>query len=139
VAEPTGNARFQPVPRLFERPGETVELRDATTSATIATEVETAATFWSRFRGLMLRGQLPAGHALLIRPGTSIHMMFMRFPIDAVFCDKEHRVTSVHHHVRPWIGLAMGGKGAKYVIELPSGAAANILPGHQMQLVEPLD
>jgi uncharacterized membrane protein (UPF0127 family) len=116
-----------------------MELRDATTSATIATDLKTANSFFGRFRGLMLRAELGPGEALLLRPGTSIHMMFMRFPIDAIFCDKEHRVTNVVHGLRPWVGLAFGGKGAKYVIELPSGAAADVLPGHQMQFVEPLE
>ena len=112
-----------------------LELRDSTTSKVIAVDLQSAVTFWSRFRGLMLRKSLPQGHGLLIRPGTSIHMMFMRFPIDAVFCDNDHRVTGVAHGLRPWIGLAFGGKGAKYVIELPSGAAAEVAVGHQMELV----
>ena len=116
-----------------------VELRDGTTSATIATDLKTADSFWGRFRGLMLRSELAPGSGLLLRPGTSIHMMFMRFPIDAIFCDKEHRVTKVARGLRPWVGVAAGGKGAKYVIELPSGAAADVLPGHQMQFIEPLE
>ncbi len=113
-----------------------MELRDATSGTVIAQQVTVADTFWSRFRGLMLRRQLPAGNGLLIRPGTSIHMMFMRFPIDAIFCDRDHRVTSVARGLRPWTGLAFGGKGAKYVIELPAGTAETVLPGHEMQLAE---
>jgi uncharacterized membrane protein (UPF0127 family) len=114
----------------------TVLLRDATTGTVVATHLVVADHFWARFRGLMLRRELPAREGLLIRPGTSIHMMFMRFPIDAIFCDKDNRVTSVAHGLRPWIGLASGKKGAKYVIELPDGAAVNVAAGHQMQLVE---
>lgn len=113
-------------------------LRDTTTGTVVATHLVVADHFWARFRGLMLRPEIPPGEALLIRPGTSIHMMFMRFPIDAIFCDKDHRVTSVARSLRPWIGLAFGKKGAKYVIELPAGAAADVAAGHQMQLVEEL-
>ena len=113
-------------------------LRDATTGTVIATHLVVADHFWARFRGLMLRRELPLGEGLLIRPGTSIHMMFMRFPIDAIFCDKNHRVTSVAHSLRPWTGLAFGKSGAKYVIELPVGAAADVAAGHQMQLADEL-
>jgi len=59
-------------------------------------------------------------------------MMFMRFPIDAVFFDKEERVTKVARNVRPWWGLAFGGRGAKCVIELPRDAGNGIEPGHQL-------
>src|SRR5690606_7600579 len=88
---------------------------------------------WTRFRGLMLRGKLAPGEGLLIEPCSSIHMMFMRFPIDAVFYDRQMRVTRVAHHVRPWTGLAMGGRGSRGVIELPAGAAAAMKPGDQLE------
>ena len=108
------------------------EIRDVTTGAVIAASGRVADNPWTRFRGLMLAARLAEGEALVIRPCGSIHMMFMRFPIDAVFFDKDGAVTKVAHHVRPWIGLAFGGRGAKGVIELPAGAAAAIEPGHQL-------
>lgn len=104
-----------------------------TTGARLAERAESATNPWTRFRGLMLRGGLAAGEGLVIRPCSSIHMMFMRFPIDAVFFDKEGRVTRVARNVRPWTGMAMGGRGAKGVIELPVGAAEGVEPGHQLQ------
>jgi hypothetical protein len=35
--------------------------------------------------------------------------------------------------VKPWIGLAFGGKGAHGVIELPAGAAANVEAGDTLE------
>lgn len=84
---------------------------------------------WTRFRGLMLRSRLEPGEALAIEPCASIHMFFMRFSIDAVFYDRNRKVTKVRRRVRPWIGLAFGGPGARGVVELASGAAAEIVPG----------
>ncbi|HEY4669895.1 MAG TPA: DUF192 domain-containing protein [Tepidiformaceae bacterium] len=106
---------------------------NATTGARLAERAESATNHWTRFRGLMLRRDLPEGEGLIIRPCGSIHMMFMRFPIDAVFFDKEGRVTRVARNVRPWTGMAMGGRGAKGVIELPVGAATGVEPGHHLQ------
>ena len=47
-----------------------------------------AATPLSRMKGLLGRRDLPPGDGLLLRPASSIHMLFMRFAIDAVFLDK---------------------------------------------------
>lgn len=92
----------------------------------------------SRFRGLMLRKGLAPGEALDIRPCGSIHMMFMRFSIDAVFYNKEFRVTKVARNVRPWIGMAMGGKGAHGVIEMRPGDAAALEPGDLLEFSAPM-
>ena len=113
-------------------------LRDVTTGETIADQLEYARSVVSRTRGLMMRGELRPGTGLLIHPCGSIHMMFMRFPIDAVFYDKEQRVTKVARGVRRWTGMAFGGKGAKGVVELPVGAAANIEAGHQLEFDPPI-
>ncbi len=83
----------------------------------------------------MLRSTPAPGEALDIRGDSSIHMMFMRFPIDAVFYDADLNVTKVARHMRPWTGLAFGGRGTKGVIELASGAAEGVEPGHQLRFV----
>lgn len=113
-------------------------LIDAASGRMIATNLAHATTWWARFRGLMLRAPLPEGAGLLIEPCGSIHMMFMRFPIDAVFYDADLRVTKVARRLRPWIGIATGGRGAKGVIELPAGAANGLEPGAQLRLSEGL-
>jgi len=95
----------------------------------VAGDVRAAHGLVSRTRGLMLRGSLGPGEGIDIRPCGSIHMMFMRFPIDAVFYDREFRVTKVASNVRPWTGIAFGGKGAHGVIELAAGTASAVQPG----------
>lgn len=47
-------------------------------------------------------------------------MFFMRFAIDAVFVDRDLVVTKVVSDLRPW-RIAVGGRGARSVIELPVG------------------
>lgn len=106
---------------------------DTTANAPVADLAWTADSWWSRFRGLMLARELEAGQALRIEPCGSIHMMFMRFPIDAVFYKEDGTVTKVSRNVRPWMGFAFGGKGAKGVLELPVGAAESVEPGHVLR------
>jgi uncharacterized membrane protein (UPF0127 family) len=105
--------------------------------AVIAKSLEVAASFGSRFLGLMGRASLPSGGALWIEPCSSIHMMFMRFRIDAVFVDSDTRVLKVSPRVLPWLGFAFC-HGANAVIELEAGAAAksNLQQGDILKRLE---
>jgi uncharacterized membrane protein (UPF0127 family) len=81
-----------------------------------------AATPVSRLKGLLGRRCLDPDEGLLIRPSSSIHMFFMRFPIDAVFLDRDLVVRKVVSELRPWrIAVA---RGAKSVVELAAGEVA---------------
>ena len=78
--------------------------------------------------GLMGRpaSSLPAGAGLWLPASNGIHMMFMRFPIDAVFVSKPDAsgtrvVKSVHRGLRAWTGLVPLVRGADGVLELPVG------------------
>ena len=64
-------------------------LRNSRTGAALAVRVERASTVLGRMRGLLGRSGLPQGEALLLEPCASIHTLFIRFPIDAVFLSRE--------------------------------------------------
>ena len=83
-------------------------------------------------RGLLGRSGLEPGESMLFRPAGSIHMLFMRFAIDVVFCDEELVVLSVVPGLRPWRMAAE--RGAKVVIELAEGAAAALRPGDRLSI-----
>jgi uncharacterized protein len=98
-------------------------LRLTKTDGTIVAEpLEEATNIWSRGIGLMGRRGLPPNGGLLIHRCNGIHMMFMRFPIDAVFLDKRGAVLRVYEDVRPWIGVVPFVFRADKVAELPTGA-----------------
>ena len=89
---------------------------------------------WLRTKGLLGRASLDEDEGILLRPGSSIHMFFMRFAIDAVFLDKELRVVRVAADLKPW---RMASKlGAKAVLELPHGrcARAGVVEGDLLVL-----
>ena len=87
---------------------------------------------WSRLQGLLGRASLDPGEGLLIRPAGSIHTLFMRFPIDAVFCDRDLVVVDVLRGLRPWRAAAR--RGSKVVIELAVGASGGVEPGDRLSL-----
>jgi len=88
--------------------------------------VDWARTPWQKFMGLMLRKEVEKPLVLVLdkesRLGASIHMMFMRFPIDAVFLDKNKRVVDIAT-LRPWAFNYTPKKAAKYVVEMRAGTA----------------
>jgi uncharacterized membrane protein (UPF0127 family) len=62
----------------------------------------------------------------------------MRFPIDAVFLNRELVVVGVETDLRPWRVAAR--RGAKAVLELPAGESRKrgIQPGERFRLTAPL-
>jgi uncharacterized membrane protein (UPF0127 family) len=99
-----------------------------TRGRSLADEVELASSVWARFKGLMLRSQLPPAGSLWLPGDNGIHMFFMRFPIDAVFLGKPdrdaagaRRVVATRRRLRPWTGIVPLVRAANGVLELPAG------------------
>lgn len=90
----------------------------------LADDVYLADGFLARAIGLMFRSSVPDGYALVFEFGrerrVGLHTFFVRFPIDAVFLDRDGVVRSVDT-LRPWLGYA--SERASAVVELPAGAA----------------
>ena len=83
---------------------------------------------------MMGRSQLAENTGLLIHDCNGIHMMFMRFPIDAVFVDKKGVVVKIYERLLPWIGMVPFVWRADKVAELPVGTIRRyaIKPGDQL-------
>ena len=97
-----------------------MKIINKTKKSIIAEHTEMADTAVSRMVGLLGRTSLPDGNALIITQCRSIHMLFMKFPIDAVFVDKHNRVAGLVKNIKPFFMSPYFIK-AKYVIELPAG------------------
>jgi uncharacterized protein len=97
----------------------TVRTADGTT---ICRHCEIPESTFGRARGLLGRDRLEPGEGMLIDRAGSVHMFFMRFPIDVVFLDRDRTVVGVRHGLRPW--RVAGARRAVAALELPAGAAA---------------
>lgn len=91
-----------------------------------------ARSFFARLKGLI--GSASPGEGLLIEPCNSIHTFFMRYAIDAVFYDKNHKVVAVHRNLKPW-RISKIIPAARGVLELPSGAARDMDRGDKLVVV----
>jgi uncharacterized protein len=91
----------------------------------------------SRLKGLLGRARLEHGEGMLLRPAPAVHTCFMRFPIDAVFLDRELRVLDVTPGLRPWRWARRAG--ARAVLELGAGEADRLAvrPGERLTVSRP--
>ncbi len=84
--------------------------------------VRWCASFGCKLRGLMFRRALEPGEGLLLvesgesRAGTSIHMLFMAFPIAAVWLDANLRVVD-KRLAKPWRLAYLPAAPARYILE----------------------
>jgi uncharacterized membrane protein (UPF0127 family) len=90
--------------------------------AIVCERCEIPESAFGRARGLLGRDGLEAGTGMLIDRAGSVHMFFMRFPIDVVFVDRDRKVVGIRHGLRPW--RVAGARRAVAALELPAGAAA---------------
>jgi uncharacterized membrane protein (UPF0127 family) len=100
--------------------------RNSTRGTVLAADLESADSLWAKFMGLMGRSGLAAGAGLWLPESNGIHMMFMRFPIDALFLgrpvtDGSRTVIAVRENLPTWRGLVPLVRGAHGVLELPVG------------------
>lgn len=100
-------------------------LFDATGSNIGTYRLEVMDTFWKRFMGLMGRPDIPIGEAALFRKCSSIHMFFMKIPLDVIWYgaampDGRVPVLSVARGINPW-QLSFGPKRTQGCLEVAAG------------------
>lgn len=93
------------------------------TGERLASHATFARSFWSRMRGLLGRSGLREGEAMVFERAASIHTVGMRFPIDAIFVDRDWRVVAIRAQLAPWklVPPVVGGWGT---VELEAGSAS---------------
>ena len=102
--------------------------------ALVAGNATWASTMFSRLKGLLGRASFEPGEALILPSCSAVHMFFMRFAIDIVFCDKNFQVLGIQENLRPW-RISKLVPNAYYTIELPLGTIqqADIRLGDELE------
>lgn len=104
-------------------------------------KAEVAEDFYSRFKGLMFERSLPKKSGLLIKfsklaKSSTVHSLFMRFPIDLIFIDSEFRVVGLKT-LHPW--RFYGPKEpCPWVLELNAGVInkSGVKIGDRLKFIE---
>ena len=100
---------------------ELLQVTNLTRGSEIAARVRRADRAWSRLVGLLGRSSLAEDEGLLLTPCTSIHTLFMRFPIDILYLNRERAVVKAVKDLRPF-HVSACLRGAHSLLELPVGA-----------------
>jgi uncharacterized membrane protein (UPF0127 family) len=112
-----------------------VRLLNKTKNIVLSESVEKADSMFSRMKGLLGRSSFEKNKSLHIANCNSIHTCFMKFPIDAVFVDKNMKVKFISQDIKPW-NVVLPVLGAKSVFEFAAGAISeiNISVGDQLDV-----
>lgn len=99
-------------------------IRNLTKSTNLTSHCMIADNFFSRLKGLMGIDSFIEGSGLFITPCNSVHMFFMKIPLDILFIDKNNTVVHMVENLKPWKLTRIVWK-AHSVIELPVGVIKN--------------
>lgn len=100
-----------------------VRVENRTRGTSLGDRIRVARSLVDRTAGLLRTPGPEPGEGLWIEGAPSIHMFFMKYPIDAVFVAADGRVTKVVPNLKPW-RVVWWARGARDCLELPAGAAA---------------
>jgi len=105
----------------------------------LADDVKHYTNTFSRTKGLRFSKPLKKKQALILVAEkesireTMIDMLFVFFPIDVLWLDKNKKVVDIRRHVKPFTILVIPKHKAKYIIELKKGMTNNINLGDSLK------
>ncbi len=105
----------------------------------LASKAKYLDNFWFKARGLMFSMPLKKGSGLVLVSKdegileTTIHMLFVFYPIDILWVNSGMEVVDIKRNVLPFIPFISPRKPAKYVIELPRKACLGIKIGNKIR------
>ena len=76
-------------------------LRNLTTGAVLAKDIDLAKTFWQRTVGLISRHRIESDEGIWIDQCSAVHTMGMRAKIDVIFLDRKGYVLKVVRAAKP--------------------------------------
>ncbi|MBN21637.1 MAG: hypothetical protein CL678_10160 [Bdellovibrionaceae bacterium] len=95
-------------------------------SEILVNECRIATGFLTRFKGLMGKRSLDIEQSLFFPKCNSIHMWFMKIPIEVIFLKSidnlsELEIVSLVRNVQPWSLFPIYDFKAEHVLEVPVG------------------
>ena len=98
----------------------------------IMERVKIADTHWKKTKGLMFANKSEFDYALVFdlgrdaRKSASVHMLFVFFPIDVVYVDKEKKVVDIAKGLQPFTPNYTPKERSRFFIEMPEGKSSEI-------------
>ena len=81
-------------------------------------------------KGLMFSSPLKKGEGIVLASKkenlSSIHMLFVFFPIDAVWMDKNKKISFIKRNIKPFTPLVTPPKFSQFIVELPANSTKKL-------------
>lgn len=108
----------------------------AADGSVVAHDVTVADRFGSRLVGLMGRERIGPDEGLWLLPCNSVHMFFMRTPLDIAYLDRQQRVVRCVPEMREWRVKLLPVPHAHSALELAPGTLNRhgIKEGDQLEM-----
>jgi len=101
-------------------------IKNVSKNRILAKESKLCRSILSKTKGLMFSAKpKPLVFTFSKEERWSLHMLFVFFPIDVLWLNKDKKVVDIRQKFRPFSLLAKPQKKARYIIELPAGAIKN--------------
>src|SRR5262249_44813074 len=119
-------------------------LKNAQTGEVLLRRMFWCQSYFLRMRGLMLRRELPDDEGLILvyeresRVESSIHMLFMLFPIATIWLDQNGRVVD-QVLAKVWRPAYASHHPAQYVVEARPSLLDRVKPGDVLNFDQPAD
>jgi len=114
-------------------------LFNKTTGKKIMNKTILAETSWEKLKGLMFEDAKKFNYALVFClpresiANAAIHMLFVFFPIDVVYLDRNKKVVDITKNLPPFsLGYAPK-KPSKFFAEMPAGKSNGIKIGDRLE------
>lgn len=118
---------------MYDISAKSFSLHRVQDGAAVAKTVNNARSFMRRLRGLIGCRHMPAGAAMWLRPGGSVHTFGMHIDIDVVFLDRELRVLAIHGEVGPrQVRLAPWRTSSTLELSAGRSTAIDLQPGDRL-------
>ncbi len=114
-------------------------LFNRTSGKMIIRKVRLASTSWGKLKGLMFENGNNFDYALVFvleRESVAmatIHMMFVFFPIDVVYLNRERKVVDIVSGLRPFTPSCSPKNPSKFFVELPAGKSKGVSIGDVLE------
>lgn len=119
-------------------------LKNAESGEVLLRRMEWCQSYWLRMRGLMFRRHLPEDEGLILvfrresKVESSIHMLFMAFPIATIWLDKNGRVVD-QVLAKVWRPAYASRYPAQYVVEARPSLLDRVKPGDVLNFDQTAD
>ena len=96
----------------------------------------------TQIKGLMFSIPLRKDQSIIIKFNREryipIHMLFVFFPIDAVWLDSNNKIIHIERNIKPFTPLINPKKKAVAVLETPKNITKNLKVGDKLSTEQPL-